>query len=370
MASETKFRVGDWVEVRSKEEVLQTLDQNGRYEEVPFMPQMFEYCGKRFQVYKSAHKACDTANSTGARSVNDVVHLENLRCTGRNYDGCQSACLFYFKEVWLRPAESQSKHQSAAVPSTKNGSPGCTEADVLAATRMTTPGDSDVRYVCQATQLPYASKPLPMWHLGQYLKDYSSGNTRVSEMIEPILFKLINEIINAGIGVGEPFRWAYDVIQKRRGKTPYPWRPARIVKGGKTPSSKLGLQIGEWVRIKKYQEILDTLDDEYRNRGMAFNAELAYYCGGTYRVAGRVDKIMDEKNGRLVVFKNECIVLEGTDCVGRFTRPLFCPRGGYTYWREIWLERVAKPAGEGGRVCVDAVRTIEGISPSKTKENK
>ena len=26
------------------------------------MPQMFEYCGKRFKVYKRAHKTCDTVN--------------------------------------------------------------------------------------------------------------------------------------------------------------------------------------------------------------------------------------------------------------------------------------------------------------------
>ena len=51
--------VGDWVEVRSKEEILATLDKNGRLEEMPFMPQMFQYCGQRFQVHKRAHKTCD-----------------------------------------------------------------------------------------------------------------------------------------------------------------------------------------------------------------------------------------------------------------------------------------------------------------------
>jgi hypothetical protein len=182
-----------------------------------------------------------------------------------------------------------------------------------------------------------------MWNVAQYVKDYSSGNTRIGEMFEPILFLLLNAVVNAGVGVGTPLRWAYDRIQGARKKTPYPWRPASIPKGGRTPSVKLNLQPGDWVRVKSYEDILATLDEEYRNRGMAFNAELAYYCGGTYRVVSRIDKIMDEKNGRLLNLKNDCIVLEGTDCVGRFTRPLFCPRGGYTYWREIWLERVPAP---------------------------
>ena len=50
---------GDWVEVRSKEEILSTLDKSGRLEGLPFMPQMFKYCGQRFQVYKRAHKTCE-----------------------------------------------------------------------------------------------------------------------------------------------------------------------------------------------------------------------------------------------------------------------------------------------------------------------
>ena len=44
------------MEVRSKEEILRTLDKSGRLEGLPFMPQMFQYCGQRFQVYKRAHK--------------------------------------------------------------------------------------------------------------------------------------------------------------------------------------------------------------------------------------------------------------------------------------------------------------------------
>ena len=48
----SKLSVGDWVEVRSKEEILSTLDSNGRLDGMPFMPEMFAFCGKRFQVYK------------------------------------------------------------------------------------------------------------------------------------------------------------------------------------------------------------------------------------------------------------------------------------------------------------------------------
>ena len=56
----SKLHAGDWVEVRSKDEILRTLDKQGRLDGMPFMPQMFQYCGKRFEVYKRAHKTCDT----------------------------------------------------------------------------------------------------------------------------------------------------------------------------------------------------------------------------------------------------------------------------------------------------------------------
>ena len=49
---------GDWVEVRSKEEIFATLDENGHLEGLPFMPQMTQYCGQRFQVFKRAGKTC------------------------------------------------------------------------------------------------------------------------------------------------------------------------------------------------------------------------------------------------------------------------------------------------------------------------
>ena len=60
--------VGDWVEVRSREEILATLDENGRLEELPFMPQMFQYCGRRFRVIARAHKTCDVIAGEGRRA--------------------------------------------------------------------------------------------------------------------------------------------------------------------------------------------------------------------------------------------------------------------------------------------------------------
>ena len=99
-----KPRVGDWVEVRSKEEILATLDSNGRLDELPFMPQMFQYCGQKFQIYKRAHKTCDTVSGhTLGLQMPNSVHLEH-RCDGQAYGGFQAQCLIFWKEAWLKPA--------------------------------------------------------------------------------------------------------------------------------------------------------------------------------------------------------------------------------------------------------------------------
>ena len=97
------LRAGDWIEVRSKEEILATLDKNGCFEQLPFMPQLLRYCGKQFRVVKRADKTCDTVSGRYVgRRLTNTVHLEH-RCDGEAYGGCQAGCLIFWKEAWLRP---------------------------------------------------------------------------------------------------------------------------------------------------------------------------------------------------------------------------------------------------------------------------
>ncbi len=91
------LRVGELVEVKSEEEILRTLDSRGTLESMPFMPEMVRFCGKRFRVYKRAHKACDTIGWKQLRRMENAVHLENLRCDGGAHGGCQAGCLIYWE---------------------------------------------------------------------------------------------------------------------------------------------------------------------------------------------------------------------------------------------------------------------------------
>src|SRR5579859_7079085 len=97
------MKAGDWVEVRSREEILGTLDKNGCLEGLPFMPEMFAFCGSRLRVYKRAHKTCDTISWSGSLRLKDMVHLENVRCNGSAHGDCDAECLIFWKEAWLKP---------------------------------------------------------------------------------------------------------------------------------------------------------------------------------------------------------------------------------------------------------------------------
>src|ERR1700685_3740273 len=112
-ATSSKLKAGDWVEVCSKDEILQTLDSSGQLDGMPFMPEMFAFCGKKFRVYKRAHKTCDTVFPVRGRRVSSAVHLET-RCDGSAHGGCQASCLICWKDAWLKKVSRKSRGDSAS----------------------------------------------------------------------------------------------------------------------------------------------------------------------------------------------------------------------------------------------------------------
>ena len=345
-----KLRAGDWVEVRSKDEILQSLDTKGCLEGLPFMPQMFEYCGKRLKVYKRAHKTCDTINPIQGRRLNRAVHLE-LRCDGKAYGGCQAACLIFWKEAWLKPVKIKEHTGIQIAPGSEStghnpivNRVGCSEDDVWQARCVRDEqGGDDKRYICQATQVPYFTTPLAWWDIRQYVEDYVSGNVTLRRMFNGFVYLSYYHLLaKRGNKVGAPARWLYDQFEALIGGVPYPRRKGLIPKGQLTPSANLDLQPGELVRIKSYKEILATVDSDWFNRGMAFDAELVPYCGRVYRVQARVNDFINEKTGEMSKMKTPAVILEGVWCRSRYSQcRMFCPRSIHSWWREIWLERVS-----------------------------
>jgi len=342
-----KLSVGEWVEVRSKEEILRTLDHNGRLDGMPFMPEMFQFCGQRFRVYKRAHKTCDP--DYRSRRIRHAVHLET-RCDGEAHGGCQAGCLLFWKEAWLKPVGPDNPHDGVVIEvlSCDKGSlsnPGCVESAVWDGVQERTSDapDGEPAYVCQATQVQY-EEPLKWWDIRQYFEDYSSGNVGLWRLFSGFVYSMFYNLSQAGIGAGPAMRWFYNTACPLWRGSKWPRKTGTIPEGQPTPTATLNLQPGELVRIKSHEDILRTVNTGSRNRGLWWDAELVPYCGGTYRVAKRAQKVIDEKTGKMVHMKSPSILLDTVVCQARYSPcRMFCPRSTYAYWREIWLERVEAP---------------------------
>lgn len=321
------LRAGDWVEVRSAEEILATLDDRGELDALPFMPEMLQYCGRRFRVFKAAHKTCDTIKTYHGRSMTDAVHLEGLRCDGGAHGGCQAGCLLFWKAAWLRPATAAASNgHPRSAPVSPTGPAGGDREALARATRAPAGDDGEERYRCQATELLRATAPLRWWDPRQYARDLLSGNVRLRDFLRYVPLAMFNALMRR--------HWRL---------RPYP--NVRGLARDKTPKEVLDLQPGELVQVRSKAEIMPTLDGDRKNRGLAFDVEMLPFCGRTFRVLRRVERIVDDRTGRMLRMRSACLILDDVTCSGCFsTNRLFCPRNIYPYWHEIWLRRATQGA--------------------------
>lgn len=339
-----KSRAGEWVVVRSREEILATLDEQACLDGLPFQPEMLPFCGRRLRVAKVAHKTCDNIRKTGGRRMRDAVHLEGARCDGASHGGCQADCVFFWREAWLR-------REDEAPEAVAGGT--CTEADVHEHARIAgTEDDSGPVWVCQTTRLYDATGPLHWWDVRQYVRDVTSGNHTAWGIAKLLIFAGYRKLVS--LGVGYRFLVAiYDGFQRLRGGKPFPHGDGFIPDGQPTPTGRLDLVPGEWVEVLPEHEIRKTITKSGFNRGMRYDLGMSRYCGERYRVQMRVDRLINEISGRMMTMKSPCIQLEDVYCRAECTTwRIGCPRASNTYWREIWLKRVAGP----GAPAADAPR--------------
>jgi hypothetical protein len=320
------LRAGDVVEIRSEEEILRTLDADGKLDGLPFMPEMLGFCGRQYRVRGRAHKACDTIDWQQFRRMESAVHLEELRCDGSGHGGCQAGCLLFWKEAWLRPVDQPEGERTPEADAA-----GASREALTAATQIGTNEAGQTLFSCQATELLKASKGLlPWWEPSQYVQDVASGNSTVPRVIRALLVGLFNRFQRANARLLPRFCLI-------RGCKRYPFIEGKAASGS-TPVGSLGLQPGEIVEIKSREEIFETLDEDDKTQGLRFDGEMLKYCGRRARVLRRMESIIDEKTGRMLRIKRDCVILDGVICAGDYHRS--CPRAIYPYWREAWLRRV------------------------------
>jgi hypothetical protein len=319
--SQRPLRPGDVVEVRPAAEILATLDADAALDSMPFMPEMLRYVGRRFTVSKRVEKICDTVAGTGSRRMRDTVYLEDLRCDGSGHDGCQAGCRIYWKEAWLRRADGDADAAGA-----EDDGVAALEQGARTGTRTARELDGERAEVwrCQATEAFKATEPLRSSDVRQYWRELESGNVAVARFLRVAARAVM-----------------FQVASRARLMK---WIPLRGTGTRPSPTEPLNARPGDRVQVRLPTEIASTLDENGLNRGLSFDREMLPYCGGTYRVKDRVQRIIDERTGRMLHISRDCLILDSVVCSGeRSVGRWFCPREIYPYWREAWLRRADEP---------------------------
>jgi hypothetical protein len=92
---------GDWVLVRSREEIEATLDPWKELKGCAFLEYMWPYCGTTQRVLQPVERFLDERDYRVKR-CRGVVFLENLVCRGTPVFGrCDRCCYLFWREEWL-----------------------------------------------------------------------------------------------------------------------------------------------------------------------------------------------------------------------------------------------------------------------------
>lgn len=297
------LRSGDVVFVKGLPDIVATLDERGTHGGLPFMPEMVPYCGRKVRVARRVeHVFIDHLQYVA--QLGSTVVLDDLRCSGAAHGGCQMGCQLLWKEDWLSDSEVIPQPQPA-------------DGHGLQAAAL--PTELDGKLWCQATQIPLITSRLSAWDLRQYVRGLRAGNFTLLDLATTVVLLVRNKI-----------RWWRGLEQL--GMLSGPRR--------KTEHESLNLEPGEWVEVKTREEITETLDPHGKHRGMAFVPEMGMYCGRRFRVAKRIERMIQEGTGQMRQLR-DTVALETVTCMGLAQRR--CPRGCFHLWRECWLKRVPEP---------------------------
>ncbi len=95
------LQVGEWVQVRSAREILQTLDRNGCNRGMEFKAEMFQFCGSKFPMLARMERRIDERTGMMREFRNECILLAGVHCHGQR-SFCARGNYHYWREIWLR----------------------------------------------------------------------------------------------------------------------------------------------------------------------------------------------------------------------------------------------------------------------------
>jgi hypothetical protein len=95
---------GEFVRVKSHEEILKTVSVNGKNRGMSWDAELVPYCGGTYRVLKRVTKIIDERTGEMQEMKNPCIILDSVVCQAR-YSGCRIFCprsiYPYWREIWL-----------------------------------------------------------------------------------------------------------------------------------------------------------------------------------------------------------------------------------------------------------------------------
>jgi hypothetical protein len=97
------LQVGEFVDVKTREGIVATLDNLGNNRGLSIDKEMLWYEGRRFRVLRRVDRII-LEKSAEMREIKNTVLLENVSCTGLCKRGCTRGGFPMWREAWLKRA--------------------------------------------------------------------------------------------------------------------------------------------------------------------------------------------------------------------------------------------------------------------------
>lgn len=103
--NEIPLNKGDIVRVRSKDEIVRTLDPFNELKGCAFLPEMEKFCGTKQLVFKRMRYFLDERDYK-LKKTNGLILLENVFCSGTPVFGeCDRSCFLFWREEWVEKTD-------------------------------------------------------------------------------------------------------------------------------------------------------------------------------------------------------------------------------------------------------------------------
>jgi hypothetical protein len=101
---------GEFVRVRSKQEIVSTLDKQGKNRGLAFTVDMLPFCGREFRVLRRLEKMIQEPTQKLIRMENTVI-LDEVTCKGCHIlrGGCPRDNFHFWREAWLERVSTETR---------------------------------------------------------------------------------------------------------------------------------------------------------------------------------------------------------------------------------------------------------------------